>query len=360
MALTLQELVNLVGGTIVRAPDDHNGALDERLLQRVFTGMASLDQAGAGDVSFLGNAKYYQAFQQSAAGAIVVPKGERGGARTAILIEVENPTMVMSQVIEHFHAQQHVEDWGVHPRAWVDPTAVFDAERVSIHPGVVVMAGAVIGNGTQIHANAVIGRGVKVGENCLIYANVTIREGCELGSRVIVQPGAVIGADGFGYEFVQGRHQKIPQVGVVVLGDDVEIGANTTIDRARFGKTVIGTGTKIDNLVQVGHNVQIGEHCLVIALTGLAGSCKLGNYVTVAAQVGVAGHLEIGDHAVLAARTGVTGDLKGGQVYMGNPAHLMKDELKVRALARRLPKMAERLRALERKRTDAADPSSGA
>lgn len=355
MALSLQELVNLVGGVIVRLPKNSTEPQ-----QRVFTGMASLDQAGPSDVSFLGNAKYYQAFLHTAAGVIVVPKGERGGPDAAVLVEVDNPTMVMSLVIEHFHAQQRVVEWGIHPRAWVDPTAILDAEQVAVHPGAVIMAGAVIGRGTEIHANAVIGRGVKIGEDCLIYANVSIREGCELGNRVIVQPGAVIGADGFGYEFVEGRHQKIPQVGIVVLADDVEIGANTTIDRARFGKTVIGAGTKIDNLVQVGHNVQIGEHCLLIALTGLAGSSKLGNYVTAAAQVGVAGHLEIGDHAVLAARTGVTGDLKGGQVYMGNPAHLMKDELKLRALTRRLPKMVERLRALEQQRDRDAGAREGA
>jgi UDP-3-O-[3-hydroxymyristoyl] glucosamine N-acyltransferase len=170
-----------------------------------------------------------------------------------------------------------------------------------------------------------------------------------LGDRVILQPGAVIGADGFGYEFSAGKHLKIPQVGIVELGDDVEVGANTTIDRARFGKTVIGEGTKIDNLVQIGHNVQIGKHCLVIALTGVAGSAKMGNYVTCAAQVGVAGHLEIGDKAVLAARTGVTSNLAGGVVYLGNPAQPMKQELKILAQQRRLPKLIEEVKELKRR-----------
>jgi UDP-3-O-[3-hydroxymyristoyl] glucosamine N-acyltransferase len=170
-----------------------------------------------------------------------------------------------------------------------------------------------------------------------------------LGDRVILQPGVVIGSDGYGYQFHQGRHQKIPQVGIVEIGDDVEVGANTCIDRARFGKTLIGEGTKIDNLVQIGHNVQIGKHCIVIALTGIAGSAKLGNYVTCAAQVGIAGHFEVGDKAVLAARTAVTNNLLGSQTYLGNPAQPMKDELKNIAMQRRLPKIVEEIKELKRK-----------
>jgi UDP-3-O-[3-hydroxymyristoyl] glucosamine N-acyltransferase len=210
------------------------------------------------------------------------------------------------------------------------------------------LTGAVIGDGTEIYPNAVIGRRVSLGRDCLIYQNVSIREYCVIGNRVIMHPGVVIGADGYGYEFVRGRHQKIPQVGIVEIGDDVEIGSNSCIDRARFGKTVIGEGTKIDNLVQIGHNVQIGKHCLIIAFTGIAGSVKLGDYVTCAAQVGIAGHIEVGDKAVLATRTGVISSLEGGRTYMGFPAQPMKMELKEIANSRRLPKLIADVKQLKK------------
>jgi UDP-3-O-[3-hydroxymyristoyl] glucosamine N-acyltransferase len=338
MELSLQELVRITGGRVLQ-----QGAQDG------FHGISSLDLAGPQDISFLGNAKYTTQFQQSRAGACLVAPDTVGAPETMTTIEVENPTMAFSAVIQHFAAKQHDMVPGIHPRAIVDATAVLNPEKVCIHAGAVVMAGAVIGDGTVIHPNAVIARDVVIGRDCLIYQNVSIRERCVLGDRVILQPGAVIGADGFGYEFSAGKHQKIPQVGIVEIGDDVEVGANTTIDRARFGKTLIGEGTKIDNLVQIGHNVQIGKHCLVIALTGVAGSSKMGNYVTCAAQVGVAGHLEIGDKAVLASRTGVTTNLPGGVVYLGNPAQPMKQELKIMAHQRRIPKLIEEVKELKRR-----------
>jgi UDP-3-O-[3-hydroxymyristoyl] glucosamine N-acyltransferase len=209
------------------------------------------------------------------------------------------------------------------------------------------MAGASIGNGTVIFPNAVIQSDAIIGNDCHISANVTIRERCVLGDRVIIQPGAVIGSDGYGYEFSNGKHVKIDQVGIVEIGNDVEIGANTTVDRARFGKTVIGEGTKIDNLVQIGHNVIIGKHCLIIAQTGIAGSSKLEDYVTVAAQAGVAGHVTIGAKAVLAGRTGATTNLEGGITYAGMPALPMAEDNKLKAHVRRLPKLLARVKALE-------------
>jgi len=195
----------------------------------------------------------------------------------------------------------------------------------------------------------VIGNLVAIGKDCRIFANVTIRERCILGDRVVLQPGAVIGADGFGYQFVDGQHQKIDQVGIVVLGDDVEIGANTTVDRARFGKTSVGKGTKIDNLSQIGHNTVIGEHCLIVALAGISGSTRIGNYVTIGGQVGTVGHVSIGDKAVLAARTGVTQDLEGGRVYMGMPPLPIKENLRLKAYVRRLPKMSAQIKELLQK-----------
>jgi UDP-3-O-[3-hydroxymyristoyl] glucosamine N-acyltransferase len=209
------------------------------------------------------------------------------------------------------------------------------------------MAGATVGDGSDIGPNAVISEDVVIGRDCRIMANASIRERCILGDRVILQPGVVIGSDGYGYQLSEGRHVKIDQVGTVEIGDDVEIGANTTIDRARFGKTLVGEGTKIDNLVQIGHNCTIGKHCLIVALTGISGSSRLCDYVTVAGQGGIAGHVTIGPRAVLSGRSGVTRSLPGDQVYGGNPAQPLRDEMKMQAHVRRLPKLIARLKALE-------------
>jgi UDP-3-O-[3-hydroxymyristoyl] glucosamine N-acyltransferase len=337
IALTLSELAQWVDGDIVR------GELDLSL-----TGMAALDTAGPHDVSFLGNEKYQHQFLETKAAAVLVPRGEtRGPAKTA-LIAVESPSLAFAIVVRHFAAIQRATVPGVHPQASVDPSAVLDPEKVRVHAGAVIMAGVTVGDGSEIGPNCVIGTDAVVGCDCHIMANVTVRERCVLGNRVILQPGVVIGADGYGYEFSGGRHVKIDQIGIVEIGDDVEIGANTTIDRARFGKTLIGEGTKIDNLVQIGHNVVIGKHCLIVSLTGIAGSCHIGDYVTIAGQVGVSGHVTIGDKATLAARTGVTTHLEGGVVYSGRPAKPFRDDMKLRANLRRLPQLMERVKVLEK------------
>ena len=242
-ALTLSELARWVDGDIIR------GELDLSV-----TGMAALDAAGPHDVSFLGNEKYHGQFLETQAAAVIVPRGETSGPAGIALVAVENPTLAFSVVVRHFAAATRQFTPGIHPHASVDPSAVLDPLKVCIRAGAVVMAGATIGDGTEIGPNATIGEDAVVGRDCHIMANVSVRERCTLGDRVILQPGAVIGSDGYGYEFSGGRHVKIDQVGIVEIGDDVEIGANTTIDRARFGKTVIGEGTKIDNLVQIGHN----------------------------------------------------------------------------------------------------------
>ncbi len=336
IALTLSELAQWVDGDIVR------GELDLSL-----TGMAALDAAGSHDVSFLGNEKYHPQFLVTKAAAVIVPRGVTQGPDGTALIAVDNPTLAFSVVVRHFAAATRKFTPGVHPHASVDPTALLDPEKVRIHAGAVIMAGATIGDGSEIGPNCVVGEEVVIGKDCHLMANVSIRERCVLGDRIFLQPGCVIGSDGYGYEFSNGRHVKIDQVGTVEIHDDVEIGANTTIDRARFGKTIIGEGTKIDNLVQIGHNVVIGKHCLIVALTGISGSTKLGNYVTVAGQVGISGHVTIGDKATLAARTGVTTHLPGGVVYSGRPAKPFREDMKLRANLRRLPKLLERVKALE-------------
>ena len=338
VALTLSELARTVDGDIIRGE-----------LSLVIEGVASLDEASSVDVSFLGNEKYKQQFLDTAAGVVIVPRGvEAGPSDEVALIAADNPSFAFGLAVKHFTAaleRKFVP--GIHPTAIIDESAKLDPEKVRVHAGAVVMADAVIGNGSEIGPNAVVGEQVVIGQDCLILANVSIRERCVLGDRVILQPGAVIGSDGYGYELVDGRHQKIDQIGIVVIEDDVEIGANSTVDRARFGRTVIGAGTKIDNLVQVGHNVQVGEHNLIVSQTGLAGSSKTGRYVTIAAQSGVAGHVTIGDKALLASRTGVSASVEGGQMYGGSPAQPFAKEQKQKAALRKLPELIKRVKRLE-------------
>lgn len=335
-ALTLSELARWVDGDIVR------GGLDLSL-----TGMAALDAAGPKDVSFLGNEKYHSQFLTTKAAAVIVPRGVTSGPDGTALIAVENPSLAFAVVVRHFAAATRKFEPGIHPRAFVDPAAKLDPTKVRVQAGAVVMEGVTIGDGSDIGPNCVIFDSASIGRDCRIMANVTVRERCILGNRVILQPGAVIGSDGYGYEFSDGRHVKIDQVGIVEIADDVEIGANTTIDRARFGKTLVGEGTKIDNLVQIGHNVVIGKHCLIVSQTGISGSCHLGDHVTSAGQVGIAGHVTIGSKSILSGRTGVTKNLPGGEVYAGKPALPMREEMKLQALVRRLPKLVERVKVLE-------------
>jgi UDP-3-O-[3-hydroxymyristoyl] glucosamine N-acyltransferase len=264
-------------------------------------------------------------------------------------MEVENPSAAFSRVIGKFARAADEFVPGVSEQALVAEEVEFDPAQVSIHAGAVVEKGVRIGAGSEIRAGAVISRGVRIGKGCLVHANAVVREHCELGDRVILQPGAVIGSDGYGYDLLEGRHKKIPQVGIVVLEDDVEIGANTTIDRARFGKTVIGEGTKIDNLVQVAHNVVTGKHCLLVSQSGIAGSTRLGNYVTIAAQAGVAGHLEVVDQVILTARAGATKSVTQAGAYTGMPARPMREALKGQAAQARVPELIRELRALKKR-----------
>lgn len=346
--LNLDEIVSLTGGRLLRA-----GQATE------ITGVASLDEAGSTEVCFLGNEKYYQDFLQTAAGVVLIPPAvpeNPDGQTTSALIEVENPSVAFGLVVKKFVSAQRKFQPGVHPSAIVAEGAQFDPEKVSIQAGVIIESGVRIGAGTEIGAGSVICHDVSIGENCLLHANVTVRERCILQNEVVLQPGAVIGSDGYGYALVDGRHETIDQVGIVLLEDRVEVGANSTIDRARFGKTVVGEGSKIDNLVQIGHNVRIGKHCLIVAQSGLAGSTHLGDYVTMAAQTGAVGHLKIHDRAVLSARAVASKDMKGDTVYMGMPGRPIQEEQKKKAAVARLPKLISQVKELQ-KRVDALDSS---
>lgn len=340
MELSFESLAALVGGELVSSGSEAS-----------LTGVSSLEGAGPTEVSFLGNEKYRQQFLETKAGAVIVPMQVEAAMapKGVALVRVEQPSVAFTKVITHFAESAAEFVPGIEEGALVSPDAKVDPAMVRVAAGAVVQAGAVIGRGTEICSGAVIGRDVQIGEDCLIYPNVTIRERCELGNRVTLQPGVVIGADGFGYDLVKGRHEKTPQVGIVVLGDDVEIGANSTIDRARFGKTVIGEGTKVDNLVQIAHNVVIGKHCLIVALSGLAGSCKLGDYVTVAARAGIAGHVEVGDRVIIAGKAGVTKSISKSGAYYGYPARPMRQQLKLTASLETVPEMRKQLKQLEKR-----------
>lgn len=334
--LTFAELVGLVGAG---SSGNDDGAS--------FEGVNSLDRASSREISFLGNSKYEPLLRETQAGAVLVPAGEWGAPDGCRLIAVGNPSAAFSRVIDYFQKSRPKVVTGIAAGSHVDPSAKVDPSA-SVAPGAVIASGVQVGAGSIISAGVVLGVGSKVGENCYLYPNVTVREECILGDRVIVQPNTVIGSDGFGFELINGAHEKVPQVGIVVVEDDVEIGSNTCIDRARFGKTLIGKGTKIDNLVQVAHNVEVGEHCLLVAQSGLAGSSTLGDYVTVAAQAGVGGHIEVGDQVVLVARAGAMKNISQPGAYMGLPARPMAKEQKKMAALARLPKLIEEVRKLKK------------
>ncbi|MDA0765605.1 MAG: UDP-3-O-(3-hydroxymyristoyl)glucosamine N-acyltransferase [Verrucomicrobia bacterium] len=335
MEIRLDELVALLGGELLTGDP-----------ATVLMGVASLDEANSGEASFLGNEKYAADFQATKAGVVIVPPMVEAGPKGVALVRCENPSLAFSTVVALFAAELEIFEPGVHPAAIVAEGVEFDPEKVSIGPGAIVEGGVLIGAGTRIGAGTVVGRDVVLGEDCTLYPNVTVRERCRLGNRVIVQPGAVIGSDGYGFELVEGRHVKIPQVGIVVVEDDVEIGANTTIDRARFGRTVIGEGTKIDNQVQVAHNARIGKHCLLVAQAGVAGSSTLGDYVVMAAKSGLSGHVSLGDQVVLAGMAGAAKDISKAGVYLGLPARPIREELKARAALGRLPDLLKQMREM--------------
>ena len=312
-------------------------------------GVASLAESTEADVAFLGNDKYREQVPNSRAGVVLVPENytaEPPAGRAWVVCA--DPSDAFTKVVLAFTPPPVEYKPGVHPTAVIDPTAVVPA---SCHVGanVVIEPKAVIGEGTVLLPNVFVGQEAQLGERCLIYPNVTIRERCILGNRVILHAGVVVGSDGFGYKSSAAGHEKIPQVGIVQLDDDVEVGANSTIDRARFGRTWIQAGTKIDNLVQVAHNVEIGRGCILVAQCGVAGSTHLGNGVILAGQAGVVGHLRVGDGAIVMAQAGVSKDAMPGAVLMGSPAQDRKAFARERLLLKKLEAMEADLKALIKK-----------
>jgi UDP-3-O-[3-hydroxymyristoyl] glucosamine N-acyltransferase len=319
---------------------------------RMVTGVAPLDAASASDISFLTDPRYQAAARASRAGAFIAPVGTRG--LPAPVLECRAPKRAMIELLGLFFPPP-VPSAGVDAAAVVAEGAAIDPSA-SIGPLAVVEAGARIGPRVQVQALAYVGRDVEIGEDSVIHPHVVLREGVRLGRRVIVHAGAVLGADGFGYLPEGGVHRKIPQVGGVLIEDDVEIGANTTIDRAMLGATVVRRGSKIDNLVQIAHNVEIGPDCIVAAQTGIAGSARLGHHVILGGQVGVGDHVDIGDGAMIASQGGAVSDVPGGARYGGTWArpHMLAQRIWVAQAA--LPGMLVRLRKMEQ-RLDALEGS---
>jgi len=310
------------------------------------TGAASLAEATFGEISFFVNRKYVGLLRKTRASAVFVPP-DFAEQITAAQIRVSNPAKAFEQVVLKLAPRPITLAPGVHPSAIVNPGAQL-GEGVSIQPHAVIEAGAKIGDDTIIGAGTYIGHETVIGAACLIYPRVTIRERTRIGSRVIIHSGAVIGADGFGFEMVDGRHEKIQQLGIVRIDDDVEIGANTTIDRARFGRTWIQQGVKIDNLVQIAHNVVVGKNSVIVAQTGISGSTRVGERVMMGGQVGIVGHLEIAEGTLIAAQSGVSKSLPGG-VWFGYPAVPLAEAKRQIAWIHRLGKLFERVKQIEKK-----------
>ncbi|MFZ2385915.1 MAG: UDP-3-O-(3-hydroxymyristoyl)glucosamine N-acyltransferase [Candidatus Omnitrophota bacterium] len=334
MRKTLKEIAEMIGGEIVGSPDLE------------ITGFSGIEEARPGDITFLANPKYAPFLEKTNASAVITSLQVSSGHKA--LIRAENPSLAFTQVVQLFGAVKARHQQGAHPSAVISGKASLGS-NVSVGACAVIEDGASVGDNTVIYAGSYIGYGARVGNGCLIYPNVTVREEVVIGDRVIIHSGSVIGSDGFGYVTVKGAHHKIPQTGTVIIEDDVEIGANVTVDRARFDKTSIGRGTKIDNLVQIAHNVAIGSNVFVVAQAGISGSTKVGDGAIIAGQAGMVGHITIGEGAVVAAQAGVTKSVPPHTMVSGYPAREHASARKINACVQNLPKLMETVSELKRK-----------
>ena len=333
MRKTLGEISQLIDGEVVG-----DGSL-------IITGFSGIKEAKEGDLTFLANSKYFALAQGTKASAIITPRDTAVPGKS--LIRTDNPSLAFSKIISLVGVKP------VHFKGVDKNTAIAQdvklGKNVSIGPYAIIESGAKIGDNTVIYGGSFIGQGVTLGSDCLIYPNVTIREATMIGNRVVIHSGTVIGSDGFGFVTDNNRHIKIPQIGNVVIEDDVEIGANVTIDRARFDKTIIGEGTKIDNLVMIAHNVRIGKNCLIVSQVGISGSTVIEDNVTLAGQVGVVGHVTIGEGAIVAAKSGVSNSIPPKTVFWGFPAKEISEAKRVNAGVQRLPHYIKIINELKRK-----------
>ncbi|MBK9128530.1 MAG: UDP-3-O-(3-hydroxymyristoyl)glucosamine N-acyltransferase [Phycisphaerales bacterium] len=342
LTMSAGRIAGLLGGELRGNPDV------------VIRDAGTLDEAGPDALSWVGKPEYVPKLATTRAGAVLVPRGTVApeGTRAALIL-VDDPDLAFCELLRRVAPPAEPVPPGVDPTARILSGAEVDGAHIG--PGVYVGARASVGPRTQLHAGVWLGSDVRIGADCVLWPNVVVRERCRIGGRVVIHANSVLGTDGFGYLQRGGVHHKIPQVGIVVVEDDVEIGSCVCVDRARSGATVIGRGTKIDNLVQIGHNVRIGEQCVIVSQTGISGSVTLGRHVVTGGQVGIADHLTIGDGAVLAAQAGLTKDVPPGTTVIGSPAMERGDFVrqifagrKVADLAAQVRELKRRLEALER------------
>ena len=334
MRMTLQEVADIVDGEIV---GDKNV---------VVTGICGIKEAKTGDLTFIANSKYMPLIKNTRASAIITSRDIEKSAKP--IIRTDNPSLAFAKMVSKMVPNDVDHPKGIDERAVIDKSVKFGKD-VAIQPYVVIEKNAQIGDGTIIYAGTYVGANTVIGANCLIYPRVTIRERVNIGNNVTVHSGTVIGSDGFGFATVCGVHHKIPQIGVVIIEDDVSIGANVTIDRARFGRTFIGKGTKIDNLVQIAHNVVIGENSIIVAQAGISGSTTIGKNVIMAGQSGIVGHVEIGDNTIIAAQSGVSKSLDKNIFVIGSPARPQNIWKRINASMGHLPELLKTVSKLSKK-----------
>jgi UDP-3-O-[3-hydroxymyristoyl] glucosamine N-acyltransferase len=330
---SLDELATLVGGKV-----EGDGTLEVE-------GIASLEDAGEGEVAFLAELKHASRMEKTGASAVIVPPSLPAFSKP--VIRVSNPYLAYAKVQSFFQHQPYVPR-GIDPRAFIGK-GVKLGQDVSVYPFAYVSDGSEIGDRAVLYPGVYLGESVQVGEETILYPNVVVMRRCIIGKRVILHPGTIIGSDGFGFARDGARCVKIPQVGIVVIEDDVEMGANCAVDRAAMGRTWIKRGVKTDNLVQIGHNVIVGEDTVLVAQVGIAGSTEVGNRAALGGQVGVVGHIKIGDGAMIGAQSGVAQDVAPGQVLSGTPAFSHREWLRAQAVFPNLPQMKRALAALEKR-----------
>ncbi|MEI6631583.1 MAG: UDP-3-O-(3-hydroxymyristoyl)glucosamine N-acyltransferase [bacterium] len=334
MQKTLKEIAKLVNGEVVG---------DEGI---VITGVCGIKEAEAGDITFVANPKYFPFIEKTRATAIIAPRDLKNASRP--IIRTDNPSIAFAKILSLAMAFEVVHPKGIHPSAILGKDVSLGRD-VAVGAYTVIEDNVAIGDKSIIYGGCYIGHHTKIGSDTLIYPNVSIRERLLIGSRVVIHSGTVIGSDGFGFVNIEGLNQRIPQIGTVVIEDDVEIGSNVTIDRARFDKTIIGSGTKIDNLVQIAHNVVVGANSLIIAQAGISGSTTIGKGVTIAGQAGLVGHINIGDGAVLAAQAGVTKSVPPNTIVSGYPAKPHDVAKQVNACVQSLPRLYNTVAGLKKK-----------
>ncbi|MCK5127408.1 MAG: UDP-3-O-(3-hydroxymyristoyl)glucosamine N-acyltransferase [candidate division Zixibacteria bacterium] len=334
MALTVKELADKIGA-------EFKGDGDV-----IIESAAPIESAVKGQISFLSNPAYKKYLAETKASALVLsPDFELDNVS---IIVSPNPYLAFSSIISLLYPPDYLENWAIHESAVVSESASI-SKKVEIGPNVTIEDDVTIEEGTVIKAGTFIGKNSRIGKNCIIAPNVSIMHESKIGNGVIIHAGTVIGSDGFGFAPTEAgqAYKKIRQVGWVEIGDDVEIGANVTVDRGAIGPTVIHSGVKIDNLVQIAHNVQIGENSIIVSQVGISGSTKIGKSVILAGQVGLVGHIEVGDNAMVGAQSGVSRSLEGGRAYFGYPAKPIMETKRIEACLRKLPELLRRVKALE-------------